>query len=229
MPLNEYGQPIGEPLEWAAVHPPSDVRLQGRWCRVEPLDPERHAADLHAANSEDAVGSMWTYMPYGPFGSLASYEQWCREVAGESDPMFLAIVDAEDGLAKGVASYLRIEPALGVIEVGHIAYSPGLQRTTAATEAMFLMMAHVFEELGYRRLEWKCDALNEASRRAALRLGFSFEGVFRQATIYKGRNRDTAWYAVVDGDWPRLRSGFERWLDPVNFDDHGRQRRPLSL
>lgn len=226
---NEHRQPVGEPLQWAAVRPPHDVLLEGRWCRLEPLDPARHAADLHRANCEDGPGVMWTYMPYGPFGSLAEYADWCEEVAGQEDPLFLAVVNRSSGAATGVASYLRIEPAVGVIEVGHIAYAPSLQRTTAATEAMFLMMQHVFEALGYRRYEWKCDALNEPSRRAAARLGFEFEGVFRQATVYKGRNRDTAWYSVVDTDWPRLKAGFERWLAPENFDDRGVQRESLRF
>ena len=226
---NEHGQPVGESLQWAAVRPPDDVSLEGRWCRLVPLDPAQHAADLHRANSEDEAGPMWTYMPYGPFVSLAEYTEWCREAAGHEDPLFLAVVDRPSGAATGVASYLRIEPAFGVIEVGHIAYAPRLQGTTAATEAMFLMIQHVFEALGYRRYEWKCDALNEVSRRAAVRLGFEFEGVFRQATVYKGRNRDTAWYAIIDTDWPRLKAGFEHWLDPSNFDEHGRQRRPLSF
>ena len=166
---------------------------------------------------------MWTYMPYGPFASVEEYAAWCHGVAGHDDPMFLAVVDQATGRAAGVASYLRIEPAFGVIEVGHIAYSPRLQRTTAATEAMYLMMRHAFADLG------KCDALNEPSRRAAERLGFQFEGVFRQASIYKGRNRDTAWYAVVDEDWPRLQAGYERWLDPANFDEAGAQKQPLRF
>ena len=164
---------------------------------------------------------MWTYMGYGPFASLDEYAVWCASMVGVDDPLFYAIVI--DGDAVGVASFLRIEPAVGAIEVGHIAYSPRLQRTAAATEAMYLMMRHVFEDLGYRRYEWKCDALNDASRSAADRLGFTFEGIFRQATMYKGRNRDTAWYSVVDSEWPVLKSRFEAWLDGTNFSADGVQ------
>ncbi len=145
------------------------------------------------------------------------------------DPLFHAIVDSKSGSAVGVAAYMRIDAANGVIEVGHLNFSPRLQATTAATEAMYLMMRRAFDELGYRRYEWKCDSLNEASRRAASRLGFRFEGVFRQAVVYKGRNRDTAWYSVLDSEWPALKAGFERWLSPDNFDENGCQRRKLRL
>jgi RimJ/RimL family protein N-acetyltransferase len=222
-PINQHGQPVGHSLQWAAVTPPPGVVLEGRWCRLEPLDADRHATSLHVANLADTAGVMWTYLSYGPFDSVEDYADWCRRMSAGTDPLFHAVVDSSTNEAIGVASYLRIEPALGVIEVGHIAYSPRLQRTTAATEAMYLMMRHVFEDLGYRRYEWKCDALNQPSRRAAERLGFTFEGIFRQASVYKGRNRDTAWYSVIDADWPRLRDGFEAWLDPTNFDESGAQ------
>lgn len=164
-------------------------------------------------------------MPYGPFESLDAYRSWCDSVAAVDDPMFHAVVVG--GEAIGVASYLRIDPANGVIEVGHIALSPQLQKTTAATDAMYLMARRVFEELGYRRYEWKCDALNEPSRRAAVRLGFRYEGTFEQAVVYKGRNRDTAWYAITDREWPSIRAEYERWLAPGNFDEHGVQRSAL--
>jgi len=200
----------------------------GRWCRVEPLAPERHAADLFAACAEDPGGRMWTYVPYGPFADEAAYRAWMADYCLGDDPLFHAIVDAESGRALGVAALMRIDPKNGVIEVGNIAYAPALQRSRAATEAMALMMARVFDALGYRRYEWKCDALNAASRAAAERLGFRFEGIFRQAIVYKGRNRDTAWYAVIDRDWPALREGFNRWLAPENFDERGRQRRSLA-
>lgn len=227
--LNALGQPIGHDVAgWRAVERPPRTAMQGRTCVVESLNPARHAASLHAANSEDADGRMWTYMAYGPFESLAKYEDWMRATCLGDDPLFHAIVDQKSGQAKGVASYLRIDPGNGVIEVGHIALAPALQRTVAATEAMFLMMQRVFDELGYRRYEWKCDALNEPSRRAARRLGFTFEGIFRQATIYKGRNRDTAWFAVIDRDWPALKAAYRQWLDPANFDEAGRQRRSLT-
>jgi len=201
--------------------------MQGRFCRVEPLDLQRHAASLHHANALDAQGRAWTYLPYGPFDSLESYRQWMRGYCFADDPLFFAIVDGATDSAVGIASYLRINPASGSIEVGHIKYSPRLQRRPAATEAMFLMLKHAFE-LGYRRCEWKCDALNAASRAAALRLGLSFEGVFRQATVTRGRNRDTAWYAAIDQEWPALRAAFESWLAPDNFDDEGVQRVRLS-
>jgi RimJ/RimL family protein N-acetyltransferase len=203
---NALGQPIGFPVEnWRGCPPPPRAALEGRTCRVEPLDPERHAAALHHANLADAENRIWTYLPYGPFATLADYRAWMTANCLGDDPLFHAVIDMADGTASGVASYLRIDPPVGVIEVGHINFAPRLQNTTAATEAMYLMMRRVFDELGYRRYEWKCDALNAASRRAAERLGFRFEGVFRQATLYKGRNRDTAWYAVVDKDWPILR------------------------
>lgn len=201
--------------------------MEGRFCRLEPLEPTKHAASLYAANALDADGRMWTYLPYGPFDALDDYVAWLEEMCGRSDPLFFAIVDTATGKAVGVASYLRIDPRSGSIEVGHLGYSPLLQRTPAATEAMFLMMERIFN-LAYRRCEWKCNALNGPSRTAAQRLGFSFEGVFRQAIVVKGRNRDTAWYAVIDLEWPSLKETFSRWLDPMNFDEQGRQRVRLS-
>jgi RimJ/RimL family protein N-acetyltransferase len=226
--LNHLNQPIGLPLPgWEPARLPARETLEGRFCRLEPLDPERHAAGLHAANGLDAEGVNWTYLPYGPFDTPGAYRAWMEETCRGEDPLFYAVVDPATGGATGVASYLRIDPANGSIEVGHINYSPLLQRTPAATEAMYLMMERVFE-LGYRRYEWKCNALNAPSRDAAARLGFSFEGVFRQAAVVKGRNRDTAWYSVIDGEWPALREAFLRWLDPSNFDGRGRQRTRLS-
>ncbi len=202
--------------------------MEGQYCRVEPVDPQRHAAQLHDANMRDTEGRMWSYLPYGPFGNAAEYRTWLVDTCLHDDPLFHAVIDGETDKAVGLASYLRITPAVGVIEVGHIAYSPQLQRTKASTEAMYLMMQRVFDELGYRRYEWKCDALNAASRNAALRLGFEFEGIFRQATIYKGRNRDTAWLSITDREWPGLKSAFLEWLSPGNFDDAGQQRTRLG-
>ena len=226
--VNDLGQPIGFPLpSWTPPPSPTRDRVQGRYCRLEPLDPDRHAAALFTANAADETGGSWTYLPYGPFQTLSSYRDWMHAQCLGDDPLFFAIVDLADGLPAGVASYLRIAPASGSIEVGHIHYAPRLQRTVAATEAMFLIMQTAFE-LGYRRYEWKCDALNAASRAAAQRLGLSFEGIFRQATVYKGRNRDTAWYAAIDAEWPALRAAFLAWLDPGNFDGQGRQRSRLA-
>ena len=226
---NELGQPIGFPLPgWTARPRPPRSVMTGRYCRVEPIDPERHAEQLHRANAADREARIWTYLAYGPFDSAAAYRRWMEGTCLGDDPLFHAVVDGASGEATGVASYLRIDPPVGVIEVGHINYAPALQRSPAATEAMYLMMRRVFDELGYRRYEWKCDAVNAPSRAAAERLGFTYEGIFRQATIYKGRNRDTAWYSITDQEWPRIKAAFESWLDPANFDAQGKQRKRLS-
>lgn len=228
--FNNLGQPIGAPLpEWHARPLPARTVLTGHACHVEPLDPARHGSDLFKAYQADREGRLWTYMGYGPFATQQDFMRWLETAAAGSDPLFFAVVDNEDDAAKGVASYLRMEPAVGVIEVGHIHFSRSLQGTTMATEAMYLMMAHVFDTLGYRRYEWKCDALNEHSRKAAQRLGFTYEGLFRQATIYKGRNRDTAWYSIIDGEWPALKRAYQAWLAPDNFDADGKQRKQLAV
>jgi RimJ/RimL family protein N-acetyltransferase len=227
--VNHLGQPIGFPVpNWTPRPRPPREPMVGRYCRVEPINPDRHAAELHEANITDTEGRIWTYLSYGPFATLADYRAWMETACMGDDPLFHAIVDAKTGRAVGVASHMRIDPANGVIEVGHINYSPLLQKTQAATEAMYLMMRRVFDELGYRRYEWKCDALNAGSRAAAARLGFQFEGVFRQVVMYKGRNRDSAWYSILDKEWPAVKAAFERWLDPSNFDASGRQRQSLS-
>ena len=204
----------------------------GSACEAQHLAGElvgRYKQDRRAlaAIALNADGAMWTYMPYGPFATLEIYRQWAEGVARGSDPLFFAIVDRATGKAAGIASYMRIDPAGGCIEVGGLAYSPLLQRTPAATEAMYLMMANAFA-LGYRRYEWKCNALNLPSRAAAQRLGFSYEGIFRQATVVKGRNRDTAWYSVIDAEWPALKAAFLQWLAPANFDERGVQGVALS-
>ena len=225
----EPALPIGTPVPgWTSRPRPPRTAMEGRYCRVEPLDIGRHAADLHAANLDADDHSRWTYLSAHGFDDLDDYREWLRGMTADDDPLLHAIVDGTTGRAIGVAAYLRIDPANGVIEVGHINYSPRLQRTRAATEAMYLMMRRAFDELGYRRYEWKCDSLNAASRAAARRLGFTFEGIFRQAVVYKGRNRDTAWFSIIDAEWPAIRAGFERWLAPENFDNDGRQRRRLE-
>lgn len=227
-PDDEIRLPVGPPVpDWQPCPRPPRAALPGRYCRVEPLDVARRAAELHAANSEDRTGRMWTYLMYGPHATLDDYVAWLGPRQASTDPLYFAIVDTATDRGVGLASYLRIEPEHGTVEVGHLQYSPRLQRTPAATEAMYLMMRQAFD-LGYRRYEWKCDALNAASRRAAERLGFRYEGTFRQAAVYKGRNRDTAWYSVIDTEWPTRAAAFERWLDPANFDERGRQRRSLA-
>jgi RimJ/RimL family protein N-acetyltransferase len=226
--VNALGQPIGPEVPGWTPRPrlPRAV-MQGRCCRVEPLDPDRHAAALHESNALDREGRMWTYLFSGPFGSFDEYRAWLDARVDSEDPLFYAFVDAASGRAVGLGSYLRIDRSHGTVEVGHLQFSPLMQRTVIATEAMYLMMRTAFE-LGYRRYEWKCDALNAGSRRAAERLGFTFEGVFRQAIVYKGRSRDTAWFSILDSEWPARRSAFERWLDPANFDADGRQRTRLA-
>jgi RimJ/RimL family protein N-acetyltransferase len=227
--LNALGQPIGAPLpDWRPRPRPPRTPMPGRFCRVEAFDAARHAAELFAAYSTDTEGRNWTYLPYGPFSRFDDYRIWVDAACRGDDPLVHAIIDVASGRAVGVASYMRIDSAAGVIEVGGINYSPLLQRKPATTEAMYLMMRRVFDQLGYRRYEWKCDSHNAPSRAAAERLGFRFEGIFRQATVYKGRNRDTAWFSIIDGEWPALKARFERWLAPENFDRDGRQRRRLG-
>lgn len=226
--MSSDSPPIGFPLpDWRPPPRPPRTAMAGRTCIVEPLDVARHADELFAANALDRDGTGWTYLPYGPFADRDAYLAWMNATCLGDDPLFHAIVERATGRAVGVASYLRIDPAAGSIEVGHLRYSPLLQRSVASTEAMYLMMKRAFE-LGYRRYEWKCDALNAPSRAAAERLGFTFEGIFRQATVYKRRNRDTAWLSVLDVEWPRLEAAFQRWLDPANFDAAGRQRERLA-
>jgi RimJ/RimL family protein N-acetyltransferase len=231
---NPYGQPVGDPVpNWQPRSRPDARELNGVACRLERLDEARHADELFAADRADTDGTSWTYLPYGPFDDPQTYAGWVRQVSALDDPRFYAVIDtdpasATNGRAAGVLSLLRIAPDAGSIEVGHIHHSPALQQTRASTEAQYLLMRYVFDELGYRRYEWKCDALNAASRRAAERLGFSFEGIFRQAVVIKGRNRDTAWYAIIDADWPSVRAAFEDWLDSGNFDAEGRQHSSLK-
>ena len=226
---NALGQLVGFTVDgWKPALAPTDDVMVGRYCRVERLNPTLHAAPLLEANLRDPSGANWTYLPYGPFDDLDSYRMWVEEMAPRTDPMFFTVVDAQLDRAVGVASYLRIDQDSGSIEVGHINYSPLLQRQRAGTEAMYLMMKRVFDDLGYRRYEWKCNALNQPSRVAATRLGYTYEGTFRQSNVVKGRNRDTAWYSVLDTEWPRLKRAFERWLEPTNFDPAGTQHNSLT-
>jgi RimJ/RimL family protein N-acetyltransferase len=218
------GQPVGVPVDASPARRPEAVVLEGRCGRVEKLDPARHAADLwHAAQGHDA---LWTYMAYGPFADAAAFSRWVAERAKLDDPCSYAVIE-RSGRAVGIATLMEIRPATRVIEVGNIVYTPALQRTPLATEAQYLLARYVFDTLGYRRYEWKCDALNAASRRAALRLGFTFEGIFRAHMIVKGRNRDTAWYSMLEREWPERRHAFERWLAPDNFDQ-GAQKTSLA-
>lgn len=220
MTTNEWGQPVGHDLDdWHPPPSPPPVSLEGRTVTLEPLDPRNHGPGLwHAL--ENAPNRTWTYMTFGPFTGYDAFEASLQSMVVPDDWLAYALV-VED-LPLGFASYLRINPGDGVIEIGSIVFSPALQRTTPATEALYLMIRNVFD-LGYRRCEWKCDALNELSRRAAVRLGFAYEGTFLQATHYKGRNRDTAWYAIIDREWPSLADALTRWLSEDNFDDDGEQ------
>lgn len=228
---NELGLPVGPPVSgWTGASMPPRAAIQGCAARVEPLDPDIHAAELFESFRLDREGRLWTYLPSGPFETEESLREELRRQCARPDRerMPHAIIDLARGTAAGMASYLRANPEAGSIEVGLICMSPLLQRTIPATESMYLMASRVFGELGYRRYEWKCDSLNGGSRRAAVRLGFAFEGVHRQSLVYRGRNRDTAWYAMLDREWPALSKAFEAWLDPSNFDCRGRQRASLS-
>jgi RimJ/RimL family protein N-acetyltransferase len=213
-------------LDWKPARRPERAPLEGETVRLEPVDAARHARDLFTA-SEDAP-ALWDYLAYGPFPNLPAFTEWLKERAASDDPLFFAVVDRAAGLARGMASLMRIVPEHGVIEVGHIWFAPPIQRTRQATEAIYLLARHAFDDLGYRRFEWKCDSLNLPSRRAAERFGFVYEGVFRQHMVVKGRNRDTAWFSMIDGEWPAVRAAFELWLGPENFDSKGGQRRSLA-
>ncbi|MFT5503814.1 MAG: RimJ/RimL family protein N-acetyltransferase [Gammaproteobacteria bacterium] len=226
---NEFDQPIGFAMEdWQPCKLPPATPVTGQYCRIEPFDPDLHNKKLFEAMTHTGSEINWTYLPYGPFDNFDDFDTWTRESCQEQDPMFHTVIDLKSGDPVGIASYLRIVPEQGVIEVGHIHFSPLLQRTALATEAMFLMMRRVFDELGYRRYEWKCDELNKPSCRAAERFGFQFEGIFRQALMYKNRNRDTAWFAIIDQDWPAIKQAFEQWLNVDNFDSDGKQKMRLA-
>jgi RimJ/RimL family protein N-acetyltransferase len=236
MPLLITREPMrSTPPSLAPVRDPSPapwpqrIVHAGRHVHVEPLDPDAHGDDLFAASHGDAAKErIWAYLPYGPFATEREFRDHLERQASGDDPLFFAIRPYGNGCAQGVASLMTIEPAARSIEIGHIWLSPDLQRTPAATEALFLLIVHAMDDLGYRRMEWKCDAANAASRGAACRLGFIHEGIFYQHRIVKGRNRDTAWFSILDHEWPAVRANFETWLDPANFDDAGRQRQSLG-
>ena len=225
---NAHGQPLGRPLlDWTLRPRPSRVPLHGRTCHLEPLNSEQHAAELYDSYGRATDDSDWTYLPFGPFDNEAHFRAHVEALASSTDTIHFAVIDEVRGRAVGTLALMRCDPSNGVVEVGYVTFSPLLKGSVASTEAQFLLMRNAFE-LGYRRYEWKCDSLNAPSRRAAERLGFTFEGVFRNATVYKGRSRDTAWFSITDLEWPVVRDGFQRWLCPSNFDVHGHQRRGLA-
>lgn len=224
-------RPVGPVVDPMPPGSRPDMRpLHGLWMLLEPVSAARHARDLYDSfTGHDPHGHVWTYLGYGPWESFEQFEAWLVEREASRDPWFYAFIRRDTGKACGMGSFMRCDAPNGVIEIGHIWMSPGLQRTREATETIFLMIRHAFDDLGVRRLEWKCDALNAPSRKAAERFGFTFEGIFRQHLIVKGRNRDTAWFAMLDKDWPRIRAGFEAWLKPGNFDEKGRQKAKLQV
>lgn len=225
---NGFGQSIGEPVDgWTPRERPARIVIDGAHCRIEPLDVARHAADLYDAYGQAADGRDWTYLFAEPFTDRESFDRYLAQAAASTDPLHYAVIDRANDKAVGTFALMRIEPVHGVIEVGSVTFSPSLKKTRLSTEAQYLLMRYVFDNLKYRRYEWKCDSLNAPSRKTAQRLGFEFEGIFRQAIVYKGRNRDTAWYAIIDQDWPRIRQAFERWLADDNFDSQGQQRASL--
>jgi RimJ/RimL family protein N-acetyltransferase len=220
---------LGNVLEWEAARDPDRVAMEGETVRLVPLDQAAHARELFTGSHGPGISTdLWLYMSVGPFDTQEAFTSWLETCAQSTDPLFFTVIDSHTGRSSGMVSYLRITPGQGVIEIGNIWFSPTLQRTRQATEAIYLLARHVFDDCGYRRLEWKCNALNEPSRRAAERFGFRYEGLFRQHMVIKGRNRDTTWYAMIDRDWPVIRAAFERWLAPENFDEAGRQRQTLA-
>lgn len=225
MPL-DLDQILGPDLKYPGAKAPPKAPIDGSSVRLEPIDPARHVADLYELSKGD--DTIWNYMGYGPFADAGAMRTWLDGCAASPDPLYFAIVDKASGRAVGMTSFMRIDAKSGAIEIGNIWFAPILQKTRQATEAIFLQMREVFDRWGYRRLEWKCNARNAPSRAAAARFGFTYEGLFRQHMIIKGRSRDTAWFAMLDGEWPETRAAFERWLDPKNFDAAGKQKTPLA-
>ncbi|PKR55539.1 GNAT family N-acetyltransferase [Thalassospira marina] len=225
---NQFEQPIGRSIEgWQPCALPPHTAMTGSHCRVEPIDPAKHAKDLFEGNRIAAAGERFTYLATEAFEDIDSYRTWLESMRGP-DPMLHAIIDLASGKAVGIAAFMRIDTTHGVIEIGNINYTPALSQTVAGTEAMYLMMKRAFDELNYRRYEWKCDDQNAPSRAAATRYGFVYEGTFRQHMVYKGRNRDTAWFSITDLEWPLVRAAFEAWLAPENFDANGKQVKSLQ-
>lgn len=226
--MTEDYDALGPTLGWRGALVPARAELRGRHVTLLPLDPRQHAGALFdATHGEPRDAELWRYLPYGPFPDAATFETWLWRQAGALDPIFYAVVPT-GAAPTGLASFLRIDANAGVIEIGHLLFGPSLQRTRAATEAIRTLVAYAFETLGYRRVEWKCNANNARSRRAAERFGFTFEGVFRQARVDRDRNRDHAWYSIIDEEWPMIARAFHAWLDDDNFDAEGRQRRALA-
>ncbi len=227
--INDYGQPIGMALpEWRGAELPGDAPLVGRYCRIERVDVQQHAAALYEAYCEAPDWRDWTYLLAGPFETFDAYRGYLDAAAKLTDPMHHAVIDLSTGKAVGTLALMRIDAPNGVIEVGSVTYSPRMQRTRLSTETMSLLMKYVFEDLGYRRFEWKCDSLNAPSRAAALRYGFRFEGIFRQALVTRQRNRDTAWYSIIDSEYRTLQAAYARWLAARNFDEDGNQIEKLT-
>ena len=228
VPHPDSGLPVGIALDAVQAKRPSRATLEGRFARLEPLDANKHGRDLYEATHGPDREAIWAYIGDGPFADFESFRISLETKAKSEDPLFFAIIDKADGKAKGYSTLMRIDVPNRVIEVGNIVYGSAMQKTPLATEVQFLLMKHAFEDLGFRRYEWKCNALNMPSRRAADRYGFTYEGLFRQHMIIKGRNRDTTWYAIIDSEWPSIKSGFERWLAPDNFTPDGQQKQSLA-
>jgi len=222
----DYDQILGPELTFKGAAPPPKTPIDGKTVRLEPIDAAKHVAELYEVSKGD--DTLWNYMGYGPFADEKAMKTWLVGCAASNDPLFFAIVDKQTGKTVGMLSFMRIDAKGGAIEIGHIWFAPILKQTRQATEAIFLTMRETFDRWGYRRLEWKCNSRNMPSRAAALRFGFTYEGLFRQHLIVRGRNRDTCWFSMLDGEWPEVKAAFERWLDPSNFDAAGRQKKALA-
>lgn len=226
---NQFGQTLGAAVDnWVTRQTPQQINLQGQYCLLEPMNIDKHANDLYLALTSNNEGESWTYLPYGPFASLVEFQTWLQKTMLDTTTQLYAILNTKTKQVVGISGYLRITPEHGVIEIGHLHFSSLLKRTPMATEAIYLMLKFVFDELGYRRCEWKCNALNEASHLAALRFGFKFEGIFRQHFVFKNHNRDTAWFSIIDNEWPPLKMKYKKWLAANNFNSDGIQIKKLA-